>query len=66
MKFEKSPAELLESIHNIIAKDLTGKTAPRKEAVSDPVLWQAIQSQQKNEIRASFGYCGFPGKWPPV
>ena len=66
MQAEKSPSELLESIHNIIAKDMTGKSIPRKKAVADPLLWRAIQSQQRYELKASYGYCGFPGKWPSV
>ena len=48
METEKSPSELLEIIHNIIAKDMAGKSMPRRKAVADPALWRAIQNHQRN------------------
>jgi hypothetical protein len=56
MQTEKSPSELLECIHNIIAKDIAGKPIPRRKAVADPALWRAIQNHQRN---GSEGQCGF-------
>lgn len=48
METEKSPAEMLEALRDIFAKDLSAQPArQRREPIADPLLWRALQSQRK-------------------
>jgi hypothetical protein len=48
MKTEMALDELLKSVRSILAKALDDKPMRRGKAVADPVLWRAIQNQEKS------------------